>query len=100
MSQFLRAFALSLAAAALILAAFSFQRPAHAAEFDAGQHWSVMIHACDATHCENFKRPTEADSEIQCQMTVGMMGAMQWGVQHQSWTVKKWRCAKDGEAEL
>jgi hypothetical protein len=101
MASLLRAFALYLAAAALIWAAFSFQRPAHAQGFDAGQHYTVSFLACDQSgHCERMKRPLDADNELNCMLKAGMVGAVQWLKDHPGWRLSEVHCAKDGENDL
>jgi hypothetical protein len=94
------AYRLALLISVMALAIFGAARFCHASEFDAGQHFSVAIHACAADgHCEHFKRPLEADTELQC-MTGAMFGAAAWAGEHPGWALREFHCAKDGEANL
>lgn len=99
MRSFFKSLALYLLAAAAIWAAFSFHK-ARAQGFTAEQHFDVAFTACDASHCEHFKVPVDADNSVACMMTAGMHKVVEWTIQHPGWTAKEWHCAKDGEQDL
>ena len=63
-------------------------------------HFDIAILACEMDHCEHFITPVDADNEVACMMTSGLERAARWQIDHPSWKILEWHCAKPGEADL
>ena len=65
-----------------------------------GGKFIVVIDACakDGT-CQKFRWPVNASSLLQCQRS-GTFAVVGWGLQHPSYKLKSWRCAKADEIDL
>lgn len=82
----------------LLAMAWSMAPAARSAEYLDGPHWAVVIDACDATHCERFRKPFDADNEVSCAMR-GWAAATSWLIEHPGWRLKSETCAPANEKD-